>query len=168
MKTISMTVALLVLGVAFSILPSSVASAADPKIDVVFQWEYRVLSEEQVVALGKKDLAVGLNQLGHEGWELVTVGAHYIFKRPKDLPQKQAAEIKRQIATAEADVEAWQERVNWSERMLKKGYLTEKHVETERAQLKKAETVLDLARMALKNLQSAPKEPEQKEPRPEK
>jgi hypothetical protein len=168
MKAIPMAVVLLVAGVAVGILPFSAASAAESKPGVVFRWEYHVLTEEQVIALGKKDLAAGLNKLGDEGWELVTVGAHYVFKRPKDLAQKQAADIQRQIAVAEADVEAWKERVTWSERMLKKGYLTEKHVETERAQLKKAETVLDLARMALENLPSAPKEPDQKEPRPEK
>jgi hypothetical protein len=163
-----MAVVLLALGVTVGIVPLSAASAAESKPDVLFQWEYRVLTEEQVIALGKKDLAAGLNELGNEGWELVTVGAHYIFKRPKDMAQKQAAEIKRQIAVAEADVEAWTDRVTWSERMLKKGYLTAKRVETERAQLKKAETVLDMARRALKNLPAAPKEPEQKEPRPEK
>jgi hypothetical protein len=168
MKATALPVALLALGVAVGFLALTPAPAAEPKPDVVFQWEYHVLTEEQVIALGKKDLAAGLNRLGDEGWELVTAGAHYIFKRPKDLARKQAADIRRQFDAAEADVEAWKERVSWSERMLKKGYLTEKHVEAERAQLKKAEAALDLARMALKNLPSAPKEPEQKESRPEK
>jgi len=166
MKAVPTTVVLLVVAVGLG--PFSAASAAELKPDVVFQWEYRVLTEEQVIALGKKDLAAGLNKLGDEGWELVTVGAHYIFKRPKNLAQIQLAEIKRQIALAESDVEAWKERVAWSERMLKKGYLTERHVESERAQLRRAETVLDMARRALKILPSAPEEPEQKVPRPEK
>ena len=82
MKATPMAVVLLTLGFAVGILPFSAASAADSKPDVVFRWEYRVLTEEQVIALGKKDLAAGLNKLGDEGWELVTVGAHYIFKRP--------------------------------------------------------------------------------------
>ena len=91
---------------AFALLVFAAAvSAAEPKPAVVYQWEYRVLSEEQVIALGKKDLTAGLNQLGDEGWELVTAGAHYIFKRPKDLAQKQAAEIKTRIGIAEADVQ---------------------------------------------------------------
>ena len=132
------------------------------------QWQYRVLTEEQVIALGNKDLGTGLNKLGDEGWELVAVGAHYIFKRPKDQVQKQVAEIKQRIAVAEADVEAWKEHVAWSERMLRKGYMTEKHLETERAQLAKAQTVLDVARESLKNLPSAPKEPEPTQPKPER
>jgi hypothetical protein len=163
-----MAVVLHVLVVAVGILPSSAMLAAEPNPDVVFRWEYRVLTEEQVVALGKKDLAAGLNELGDQGWELVSVGAHYIFKRPKNQAQKQAAEIKRQIAAAEADVQSWKDRVDWSERMLRKGYLTEKHVEAERAQLKKAEAVLDMARRALQNLPSAPNDPDQKGPGPKK
>jgi hypothetical protein len=168
MKAISTALVLLLLGVAVGIVPPSAASAAESKPGTVFRWEYRVLTEEQVAALGKKDLAAGLNELGGEGWELVTAGAHYIFKRPKDVAQKQAAAIKREIAAAEADIEVWTERVAWSERMLRKGYVTEKHVQSERAQLKKAEAVLDEARRALKSLPTDPKQPEQKEPRPEK
>jgi hypothetical protein len=164
----SMTLAVALLGLAVGCLPSSAARADEVESDGVFRWEYRVLTEEQVIALGKKDLQAGLNKLGDEGWELVTAGAHYILKRPKDLVQKQAAEIKRQIADAESGVEAWKDRVTWAERMLRKGYLTEKHVEAERTQLKQAEMALDRARRALKNLPSSPKEPEQKEPRNEK
>jgi hypothetical protein len=168
MKRIPTTAALLVLAVAATLVASPGAPAAELRPDVVCQWEYRVLTEEQVIALGKKDLAEGLNVLGDEGWELATAGPRYIFKRPKDMAKKQAAEIKRQIAAAEADVEAWKDRVAWSERMVKKGYVTEKHALAERAQLSKAEAVLDAARRALKGLPPTPKEPEQKEPRPEK
>jgi hypothetical protein len=56
-------------------------------------WEYRVLSAAEVGELGKNDLAAGLNQLGGEGWELVSVeprsrdfgvqSARYYFKRAK-------------------------------------------------------------------------------------
>jgi hypothetical protein len=145
--------------VAGLMLAGSAASAPDSKPDGVLRWEYRVLTEEQVIALGKKDLAAGLNKLGEEGWELITTGAHYIFKRPRDLAQKQAAEIKRRIAIAEADVEAWKDRVTWSERMLRKGYMTESQVEAERARLKRAEAVLGEEREALKRLPSAPNEP---------
>jgi hypothetical protein len=168
MKSIPVAVVLLGLAVAAGMLPPLAAPAAEPKPDAVFQWEYRVLTEEQVIALGKKDLAAGLNKLGDEGWELVTAGARYIFKRPKGLAQRQAAEIKRQVAAAEADVEAWRDRVSWSERMLRKGYVTEKHVEAERTQLKKAEAVLDAARRALQDLPSVPNGSEQKEPKSEK
>jgi len=168
MKPFLMAAVLLVLAVALGILPSSAASAADPKSDVVVQWEYRVLTEEQVIALAKKDLAAGLNQLGDEGWELVTVGGHYIFKRPKNVAEKRAAEIKRQIDVAEADVEAWKERLAWSERMFRKGYMTGTQVEAERTQLKKAEVILGEAREALKKLPSIPDKPEQKKPGGEK
>ena len=164
MKSIPLAAVLPMLAVAVGVLPFSAASAAEPKPAVVFRWEYRVLTEEQVTALGKKELTAGLNKLGDDGWELVTAGARYIFKRPKGLAQKQAAEIKRQVSAAEADVEAWKDRVSWSERMLRKGYLTEKHVEAERTQLKKAEAVLDTARRALQSLPPAPNEPEQKAP----
>ena len=168
MKAMSTAVVLLFAGAAAGTVPSSAASAAEPKPGILFQWEYRVLTEEQVAALGKKDLAAGLNALGDEGWELVTAGAHYIFKRPKDAARRQAAEVKRQVAVAEAEVEAWTERVAWSERMLRKGFVTAQHVQAERAQLKKAEAALDEARGALKGMPSEPKEPEQKVPRPEK
>jgi hypothetical protein len=149
-------------------LPFSAADAAESKSGAVRQWEYRVLTEGQVLALGKNDLATGLNKLGDEGWELVTVGGHYIFKRPKDLAQNRAAEIKRQLAEAEADVEAWKDRVGWAERMVRKGYMTEKHLDTERAQLKRAQSVLDAAREALKKLPSTPKGPEPKKPESER
>jgi hypothetical protein len=168
MKSVPLTIVFPVIAVAVGILPFPAASAAEPKPDVVVQWEYRVLTEEQVIALGKMDLAAGLNKLGEEGWELATAGAHYIFKRPKDLAQKQLAEVRRRVAAAEADVEAWKDRVAWSERMVRKGYLTEKHVEAERTQLKKAEAVLDVERRALQNLPPAPNKAEQKEPKTEK
>jgi hypothetical protein len=168
MKAIPIAVALIVLFIAAGFLPFSAASAAEANRGTACRWEYRVLTEEQLLALGQKDLAAGLNKLGDEGWELVTAGPRYIFKRPKDLAQQQAAELKRQVAAAEADVEAWKDRVTWSERMLKKGFVTEKHIETERTQLKKAEAILDVARRALQNLPSAPNAPEQKEPKPER
>jgi hypothetical protein len=164
MKSIPVAVLLLVFAVPAGILPLQTASAADVKPDVVYQWEYRVLSEEQVIALAKKDLAAGLNKLGDEGWELVTAGGNYIFKRPKNAAQKQAAEIKRQIAVAEADVAAWKERLAWSERMLRKGYMTETQVESERTRLKRAEIVLGEMRDALKNLPSVPDESQPKKP----
>jgi hypothetical protein len=60
------------------------------------QWEYRMEYEGAVRKLGKDDVAAGLNRLGQDGWELVTVdqvqagaGAsavrvpRYFFKRPK-------------------------------------------------------------------------------------
>ena len=115
------------------------------------RWEYRVLTEEQLIAFGQRDLAAGLNKLGDEGWELVTAGARCVFKLPKDLGQRQAAELRRQVGDAEADVQQWKDRVSWSERMLRKGYITQKQVEAEWMQLKKAEAALDMAQRALQD-----------------
>jgi type II secretory pathway component GspD/PulD (secretin) len=67
------------------------------------EWEYLILTKEDVVKRGK-DLAGGLNALGKEGWEMVTVtpwpqnvkmarvGADYYFKRPSQAAR--AAERK--------------------------------------------------------------------------
>jgi hypothetical protein len=145
------------------------AAAAAAKPAGISRWEYRVLAKEQLIELGKNDLAAALNQLGDDGWELVaTVEGRYIFKRPKDQDRKQLAELEHQVAAAEADVAGWKDRVAWAERMLKKGYLTEKHLQAERAQLTRAEQALDLARKALENRTSGPKGPEERESKPEK
>jgi hypothetical protein len=70
--------------------PPATAAAASPR------WEYRVLTGQQVLELGKKDVTAGLNRLGAEGWELAAVraaapfgrrgggdeAAEYYFKRP--------------------------------------------------------------------------------------
>lgn len=50
-------------------------------------WEYRVLARGQIQGLAEREkdsLTAGLNKLGAEGWELVTIdrGADYVFKRP--------------------------------------------------------------------------------------
>src|SRR6516162_9528887 len=110
------------------------------------QWEYRILPKEKILELGKKKLAAGLNKLGDEGWELVAIDGDYIFKRPKHRMQKPIEDIKRELSLAEADVEMWKDRVAWSERMVKKGYLTESRVLAERALLKAAEITLDKAK----------------------
>src|SRR5438128_2347809 len=47
------------------------------------KWEYRILTKEQIIELGKKDLAAGLNQLGDQGWELAAVETAFIFKRSR-------------------------------------------------------------------------------------
>src|SRR5262249_34965896 len=58
------------------------------------RWEYQVMTKEQVIGVGKKDLAAGLNKLGEDGWELVAVepsqttdrdrkDTEYYFKRLK-------------------------------------------------------------------------------------
>src|SRR6516162_1884631 len=91
--------------------------AADATSYVVTKWEYRVLTKEQILDLGKKDLAAGLNQLGDEGWELAAVESAYIFKRPRQ--QRTVEDARRQLAAAEADAEMQKDRAAWSERMFK-------------------------------------------------
>ena len=60
------------IGLASSILPESLAS--DERLpDVVPKWEYQILTKEQIIELGKKDLTAGLNRLGEQGWELAAV-----------------------------------------------------------------------------------------------
>jgi hypothetical protein len=51
------------------------------------QWEYKVLSEADIRKLGKDNLTAGLNQLGHDGWELVGFDpARFILKRKHFVP----------------------------------------------------------------------------------
>jgi hypothetical protein len=48
------------------------------------KWEYKVLPELAIRALGKDDFTTGLNKLGEDSWELVGVDqARFIFKRRK-------------------------------------------------------------------------------------
>jgi hypothetical protein len=158
---------LLVVGIAAGGAPVR-AAAAESKPDAVVLWEYRVLTRDQVLDLGKKDLASGLNKLGDEGWELVVAEPAYIFKRPRDQVRKQAADLKRRITLMESDVEMRKDRVAWSERMLRKGYMTEQQANAARLQLKAAEMALDEARKELKDAPPGPMEPAEPERRPDK
>jgi hypothetical protein len=153
----------------------STAPAADGRPGAASRWEYRVLTRQQVIDLGPKDLAAGLNHLGDEGWELVavhhaahTVDADYIFKRPRDQARIRAADLKGQIAIIETDVEMLKDRAAWAERMGKKGYLSSQQVYAEQMALKRAEAALESARRDLKALPAEPKESPEKERRPEK
>jgi hypothetical protein len=56
------------------------------------------------------------------------------------------------IAALEADVAAMKDRVAWSERMVKKGYLSAAQAEADRALLKKLQADLERARAELKGL----------------
>jgi len=60
------------------------------------EWEYKLMDDPAVLELGPKEgqpsfghaLQAGLNKLGAEGWELITVSKPgpnlvYFFKRPK-------------------------------------------------------------------------------------
>jgi hypothetical protein len=167
MKAIPTGFVLLAVGVAGA-APPVTALAAEGRPDAVARWEYRVLTKEQVVDLGKKDLAAGLNALGDDGWELVVTEPAFIFKRPKGLARRQAEEVKRRIALIEADVEQLRERAAWAEPMARKGFLTDQQVDAERSRLRAAEGALDAAREELKAFPADLKEPAGPERQPEK
>jgi hypothetical protein len=167
MKAIPTGFVLLAVGVACA-APPVTAPAADGRPDAVARWEYRVLTREQVLDLGKKDLAAGLNALGDDGWELVVAEPAFILKRPRDLARRRAEEVKRRLALIEADVEQLRERAAWAGRMARKGFLTEQQVDAERLRLRAAEGALDAVREELKALPADPKEPAGPERQPEK
>jgi hypothetical protein len=141
---------LLVLGLAAG-FPTAVR-AADPKPEPGVKWEYRIVSKEQLLDLGKKDLTAGLNALGDEGWELVAAGPEYIFKRAKFSSAKRIAELKQQISRAQSDLDMVKDRVQWAERMVKKGYMTDRQLTAEQAQQQAAELALQLLQQELKSL----------------
>jgi hypothetical protein len=109
-KTVSMGFVLLALGVAGGAWQVTALSAEAPP-DVAVRWEYRVLTKEQLLDQGKKELTAALNSLGDEGWELVTAEPVYIFKRSRGRGQTQVEDLKRRLALAESDVEMQKDRV---------------------------------------------------------
>ncbi len=140
------------------------ALCADDK--PVTRWEYRVVSRDQVAELGKSDLAAGLNRLGSEGWELVVVDGGYIFKRPRPQNDNEIAELKLKVNILQSDFEMQKERLAWSERMLKMGYMSNQAVGAERERLRRIELVLDKSRKELETLGSPTKEPIEQAPQP--
>jgi hypothetical protein len=68
------------------------------------------------------------------------------------------AEIQARIDALVADVDTMQDRVAWSERMFKKGYLNAEQVEAERARLRKAKEELKRAHGELEAASSDPNE----------
>ena len=85
----------------------------------------------------------------------------FIFKRPNQ--SQRIEEVKRRLVVAESVLEAWKDRVSWSERMVKKGFMTEKQLLYEQARLQAAELTLEQARQDLKAFPT-----EQQKPMPEK
>ena len=72
-------------GSGFSFGPPPFAVSSSPS-----QWEYAVKTAAEIRELGNADIQAGLNKLGDDGWELVTidgtfgrVAGHAYFKRPK-------------------------------------------------------------------------------------
>jgi hypothetical protein len=108
------------------------------------RWDYRVLAKEQVLELGKQDLAAGLNHLGQQGWELAAVDGAYIFKRRR--PNTSVEGLKQRLAQAENDLATFKERTAWVERMVRKGFLAESQLQAERARAQQAEAVLQQTR----------------------
>jgi RND family efflux transporter MFP subunit len=72
--------------------------------------------------------------------------------RAKELLERyyRVKEAQARIDTLQADVEKMEDRVDWSERMVKKGYLTARQAEADRELLKKLEADLERARAELK------------------
>jgi outer membrane protein TolC len=77
------------------------------------------------------------------------IDAEIVLERAKARQQAGRENARSVVELAESELEMWKERVAWSERMVKKGYLTERQLQTERAALKQAETVLEKARREL-------------------
>jgi hypothetical protein len=155
---------LLGLMVVFAIGWQVPALRADDK--PVTKWEYRVVPRDQVAELGKNDLAAGLNKLGSEGWELVVVDGGYIFKRPRAQNDNEIAELKLKVNILQSDFEMQKERLAWSERMLKMGYMSNQAVGAERERLRRIELVLEKTRKELETLSPPPKEPIEQAPQP--
>jgi hypothetical protein len=88
--------------------PASAAPAA-PAHRAGARWEYRTVTRQELLDLGKNDVNAGLNKLGDDGWELVAVrpgaaagpergprrpgesGTEYYFKRPASAPMVSAS-----------------------------------------------------------------------------
>jgi hypothetical protein len=140
------------------------ALAADEKTTP--KWEYRVVSKDQVIELGKNDLAAGLNKLGSDGWELVVVDGGYIFKRPKPQNDKEIADLKLRIAVLNRDIEMQKERVAWCNRMFKMGYLSGQIAAAEQERLERFGLVLERMNKDLDKLSVPPTEPIPVAPQP--
>jgi hypothetical protein len=157
MKVVSRGFLSLAIVVCATLLQGSALTAAEPKPIVGPRWEYRVLTKEQVLELGKKDLVAGLNRLGEEGWDLVAVEPAHYFKRLKEQGIRQAEDVKRRIALLKEDLEMWKDRVTWCERMVRKGYMTETQLQAERAHLIAAELALQMTEKESKVVLPPPK-----------
>jgi len=144
MKAVPTATMLLAIAVACGTIPAG-AVLAEERPGAAVKWEYRVLTKEPVMDLGKKDLVAGLNKLGDDGWELVVVEPAYVFKRQKQQDVTRLEDAKRRLLLAQTDVDMWKDRVAWSERMVKKGYVTETRLQEEKALLKAAEAALEKA-----------------------
>ena len=159
---ISMSAKLLAIAILSVAYPPAVRSA-----ESALRWEYRILTKAQLLDLGKKDLTAALNQLGDEGWELAAFDAAYIFKRPK-VQQQSVEVLKLRLGLAEADVEQQRERVQWSQRMVKRGFLPANQLKDELRLLRELEIALEEAKQDVKSLPAEPKKATENKGKPEK
>jgi hypothetical protein len=136
---------------------SAPVTATPPKSTI--RWEYRTLTKDQLMNLGKKDLAAALNRLGEDGWELAAVDGIYIFKRLRGPVYRRAEDIRDHIKIREAQVEQQKDRVAWTERMGKKGFLATTQIQFERDWLQRLELALARACRELERLPEENREP---------
>src|SRR6266702_2739036 len=61
--------------------PTTKGAPEAPRI----RWEYSVLTKEEVAKAGKDDFRAGLNKLGEEGWELVTIETQSLVPRAQPV-----------------------------------------------------------------------------------
>lgn len=129
--------------------------SAEESPDAVVKWEYRVLTEPEVLAIGKHDFTAGLNTLGEQGWELIAIDVTNIFKRPTQ--QRNIKNLEAQVAAVKAKLAMQRNRVVRSQLMADKGYQSQKEFEAERHWLKVLEIDLATAQQELKSFQNASK-----------
>jgi hypothetical protein len=131
------------------------------------RWEYQVLTKAQLLDLGNKELAAGLNRLGDDGWELAAaVDGTYIFKRLKIASLRAVEDVRNAVSLLESEAELLKERVAWAERMFRKGFLSKQQVEGEHIGLQRVEMALDRARRELRSFPGEAKKVDPKEPKP--
>ncbi len=137
------------------------------------QWEYRVLTKEQLLDAGKKDVAAALNHLGSQGWELVTIEPGsapptFYFKRPRPRLAEQIEECKARIAGLELAVALARDRADWAERMTRKGNGSESNLTVANQQLKAAELALERTKKQLDALTAESNDHSKEEKKPSK
>jgi hypothetical protein len=140
------------------------------------------LTKEQILDLGKKDLTAGLNKLGDEGWELVTVDparpapgaglpakpAEYYFKRPRNVLPERLEDVKRRVVLAEWDLDWAKQDAASAKLMARKGFVSQNEVKAAEQRLQLAEMALEQALQDLKAFSAESKETPTKERKPEK
>jgi hypothetical protein len=161
----AMRIGLALLGLACAALQRGELSAQD-RPSGFLTWEYRVLTKDQVLALGQKELVAGLNRLGEQGWELAAVDSAYIFKRAKDQTAMQLGELNLRFEAAKSDVDDWRGRSAWSSRMAKKGLMAQAQADSDKSRLRISELALDLIRKQIEAVSGTAKKQEEKLPMP--